>query len=532
MKKISQLRFGGLDAKRYLDDPSDPLSIQFKKSFLKSRHLEKVLSPETFFLIGDKGMGKTAYAVYSSTCIDDYLASTTFFNESNFTRMREIATEVGISSAQYSSIWSFVLSVVFIENFHSKTDKTEDLKFNSIITCIRTCNLGGKVDTISKAIELILSLDQMLEELDRELDLDLPNNAIKNSTTAVKLARLTDICMNALSTMSNTHQFTVFLDGLDVRPDRVQYSDFLEVISSICNAVWLINSSQFSKAPHMFKLVLLLRPDMFENVTFQNRGPILQDHSHLIEWNTPYNSFEDSEIFKLTDRILYSQQKTEDINRTYPGDVWRHYFPFRVHSRFMKEGDDPFILVLRHSFTKPRDIVKYLSLMSDRYHSENLENETQFKESDFNDKKTRKEFSSYLNQEIRDHLSFYYTNNEYQSFLDFNSQFLRKKINSRTRVVNYDNFVAAHKEYMTYNRLNKIDVPGSFETADLLLQFMFDLNVLGYYEEVTFRDGNKRVFTNYSYKRRNFANLRPKVPTDGRYVMHYGVARALFVDLL
>lgn len=531
MKKISKLKFGGLDAKRFLDNPKDPLSLQFKKSFLKSHHLNQVISEETFFLIGDKGMGKTAYAVYISNYLDDYQADTTFFSEADFTRVKEIATTIGITLSQYSSIWCFALLICFVEHLPSNDNHNKNSKVQAVIEGIRDCLLGGKANTITKSIELILSIDDFLVSIDRKLDLGLSPTAIQNASSSIKLARGIDICIDALSELPANDQFVLFLDGLDVRPETVRYKDFLEVISSICNAAWLINSSQFSKISQQFRIVLLLRPDIFENVTFQNRGPILQDHSHLIEWNTPYNKFEESEIFALTDKILQSQQNEADIKRFYPGDTWRKYFPFKVHSRVSDEGDDPFILLLRHSFTKPRDIVKYLTLMSDSHKTETLENSETFTERVFKDKNIRAEFSSYLNQEIRDQLSFYYTNNEYQSFLDFNSQFLKNRINMPDRVVNYDNFVLAHKEYMTYNKTNNIDVPPSFETADLLLQFMFDLNVLGYYEKKTFH-GKERVFTNYSYKRRNFANLRPKVPTEGSYVMHYGVARALFVDLL
>ena len=254
----------------------------------------------------------------------------------------------------------------------------------------------------------------------------------------------------------------------------------------------------------------------------------MQNHSRLVEWGTRYRNYSDSEIFKFTDLILNSQQDSKE--QIHPGDTWKHYFPFRIESRVSDGGDDPFILFLRHSFYKPRDIIKYLSLMRDFYDKPGKDVLTQFSQDVFDDRDIRQEYSSYLLQEIRDQLSFYYTNSEYQQFLDFNNGYLGKHIDRRTRLFTYQDFETAHHDYLEYNERNHIATLPSFGTADVTLQFMFDLNVLGYYEERTFRDGSKRIFTNYSFRQRSFANLRPKVPSGGRYVMHYGVAKSLFVD--
>jgi len=168
--------------------------------------------------------------------------------------------------------------------------------------------------------------------------------------------------------------------------------------------------------------------------------------------------------------------------------------------------------------------------MRDFYAGPERKNQTHFSEDVFRDRDVRNEYSSYLMQEIRDQLSFYYTNNEYQQFLDFGNGYSGPYIDKRSRIVTYEDFEDAHRDYLAYNKKNRISTLPSFATADVTLQFMFDLNVLGYYQERIFRNGERRVFTNYSYRQRSFANLRPKVPTGGKYVMHYGVAKSLFVD--
>src|SRR5207248_9997606 len=140
------------------------------------------------------------------------------------------------------------------------------------------------------------------------------------------------------SQLSSELQCALCIDGLDVRPDEVSYLDYLNVVSRICNSIWLVNATQLARISPSLKIVLLLRPDIFEAVPFQNRGPKLQNHAHLVEWSAQYNRYEESEIFKFTDLVLFSQQDTSQ--RLGPGDTWSYYFPFKVESRVRDDGDD------------------------------------------------------------------------------------------------------------------------------------------------------------------------------------------------
>lgn len=221
MKKISQLRFGNLDAKRYLDNPDDILSQQFKRSFLKSQHFSQVTNPEIYFLIGDKGMGKTSYAVYASNFHEGYSARTTVFTSSNFTAMKEVAKKVDISPAQYSTIWSFVLAINLVENLRTKLEVSGNHKFDAVIGGIRSCLLGGEAASIASCLELIEVSEALLEFLSGELSLDLSQTTISRASASLRLARITDICIDALASLPTDTQFTLFFDGLDVRPDEV-----------------------------------------------------------------------------------------------------------------------------------------------------------------------------------------------------------------------------------------------------------------------------------------------------------------------
>jgi hypothetical protein len=529
VKRISDLRFGFIDAERYLRDPEAPLSELFRKSFYKSTHLERAVHPDIFFLLGEKGTGKTAYAIYASQYMkEEYKADCVFFDKNDFTRFIEVASKLGIEKSQYSGSWVFIFLLLLLQRLDQLGAIGDNKELRSVVDAVTQVNLGGYASTISQCIETIAQIDTVFALYAESTEIKVARHVIDRAHPTFKLTRLTENCIQALARFSADLQFSLFIDGLDVRPDEVSYPSYLSVVSSICNAIWVLSSTQLARIPPTLKVVILLRPDIFEAVPFQNRGPKLQNHAHLVEWSTRYQNFQDSEIFKFTDRILHAQQT--DIEGLNQGDTWRHYFPFRVKSRVSDAGDDPFILFLRHSFYKPRDIIKYLTLMRESYVTPDRQRFTHFSEDVFDDRNITREYSSYLMQEIRDQLSFYYTNDEYQQFLDFSNGYLGKYVDRYSRLFTYENFEKAHAEYLEYNKKNRIATLPSFATADLALQFMFDLNIFGWHEEKVLRSGAKRYFTNYSFRQRSFANLRPKVPTGGEYVMHYGVAKSLFVD--
>ena len=61
MKKIGELNLGFSDAQNYARRDNKKM---FNDIFVKNYFLEKIINPNTYFLIGEKGTGKTAYSVY------------------------------------------------------------------------------------------------------------------------------------------------------------------------------------------------------------------------------------------------------------------------------------------------------------------------------------------------------------------------------------------------------------------------------------------------------------------------------------
>lgn len=63
MKPVRELTFGFSDAENYRRRENKDL---FNQIFLRTDALEVIQDPGIFFIVGEKGTGKTAYAVYLS----------------------------------------------------------------------------------------------------------------------------------------------------------------------------------------------------------------------------------------------------------------------------------------------------------------------------------------------------------------------------------------------------------------------------------------------------------------------------------
>ena len=61
MKEFKALNLGFLDAENYLERDNKTF---FNNIFFKDENLEKLLRASTYYLIGEKGTGKTAYSVF------------------------------------------------------------------------------------------------------------------------------------------------------------------------------------------------------------------------------------------------------------------------------------------------------------------------------------------------------------------------------------------------------------------------------------------------------------------------------------
>ena len=310
----------------------------------------------------------------------------------------------------------------------------------------------------------------------------------------------------------------LFIDGIDIRPAGIPFADYLECVKGLANAVWMINTDFFSRiksSEGRLRVVLLLRPDIFQSLGLQNQGNKISDNSVLLDWRTNYPVYRDSALFAMADRLLAAQQG-EHLEL---GQSFDYYFPYEaVDRRTNQRGDSPFVTFLRFSLFRPRDIVSMLKNLQEIFINQRRGEKELFRERDFDSPVFRRRHSEYLLAQIKDHLSFYHTSSDYELFLKF---FEYLEGNYR---FTYNQFITAYRGFIRYLEINTIKKPMFFDTPDNFLQFLFELNVICYIE-----DTKDEPYVNWCFRERSYANMFPKVKVGLRYEIHYGLGKALNV---
>jgi hypothetical protein len=321
----------------------------------------------------------------------------------------------------------------------------------------------------------------------------------------------------ALSKVKLNTTHILFIDGIDIRPGSIPYSEYLECIKGLANAVWEINNDFFPgirDSKGRMRAVLLIRPDIFEALGLQNQNTKIRDNSVFLDWRTEYVNHRSSDLFKVTDRLLSTQQDEESSF----GSCWDYYFNFDAPNvADTYNHPTSFISFLRYAYYRPRDIVTMLSILQeDLRESESLGRVVVA--DDFDDPAFQRKYSNYLLGEIKDHLLFYYSPEDYEVFLKF-FEFLSGKDK-----FSFQEFCDAFDKLSAHLQETSLETPRFMSSAREFLQFLFSLNVICYIERES--DTNK-PFIHWCFRDRNYSNISPKVKAGVEYQVFYGLAKAL-----
>ena len=120
-------------------------------------------------------------------------------------------------------------------------------------------------------------------------------------------------------------------------------------------------------------------------------------------------------------------------------------------------------------------------------------------------------YSEYFLSSLKDQLSFYYSEEDYQHFRKFFDFFDDPQFT-------FDKYIATHEKYVDYILENATNIPQFVEEPQVFLQLLYDSNLIAAIE------GEGRFF-HFAYREKSPSNIAPKVPygKDFKYRFHYGV---------
>ncbi len=493
----------------------------FSQIFIKNDKLEKLMNLSTYFLIGDKGTGKTAYAVWLSNNEYKNTRSTlSYIGETEYQKFVTLKKEKNLNLSDYTNIWKVIILLLISKHIY-ETEGKENLlnkyiKFKAVNQAIDAYYKDAFSPEIMNAIEFVQDTSvsaNLLCEYANLGGLTVTKKTFTESKYQTSLLYIQRNFEEALKSLKLTQNHTIFIDGIDLRPAGIDYKDYLDCIKGLTNAIWQINNDLFSTindSKGRLKATILLRPDIFNAVGLQNANNRIRDNSVFLDWRIPYSRYKQSELYKVPNRLLSIGQNREIDKESF----WEHYFPYKVDVQ--GQSEDSFVSFLRFSYFRPRDIVTLLNILQDLHNQSGIKKDY-FTERDFRDPHFRRRYSEYLLGEVKDHLSFYYSDTDYEIFLKF-FEFCRGDY-----AFTYEEYSKCFNRYLQFLDQNSEKKPAFLENELNFLQFLYELNIIFCIEEA--RDGKKFFF--WCFKDRNVSNINPRVKTNCRYEIFYGLGKAL-----
>lgn len=523
MLSIPALNLGFRDAENYKRRENKDL---FNSIFVKNIFLSELLRPSSFFLIGEKGTGKTAYAVYlSNNYYQDTIADIKYIRETDYQKFLTLKKEMHLKLSDYASIWRVII-LLLLSNLIKKEELdhnpfSKNRKINAILKSIDEYYNNAFSPEIIYALDWVEHSKLVAELISKYLKLggeESHDVTFHESRFQINLLYIQRQFERALSDIKVKSNHILFIDGIDIRPGAISYNDYLECVKGLATAVWSLNNDFFptiKDSKGRFRVILLVRPDIFNSVGLQNITNKINDNSVYLDWRTTYPSYRTSHIFELSDKLLRSQQNIQLAH----GQAWDHYFPWQVRSNDPGREDDPsFVSFLRISYSRPRDIISTLQILQSEFTEKKREASEIFSESQFLSRDFQNKYSEYLMGGIKDQLAFYYNDKDYEMFLKFFT-FLPGSAD-----FDYSDYLKAYGFFTEYILEKHNDIPEFVETAENFIQFLYDTNILCYIE-----DTEVEPLFRWCYRERSPSNISPKVLLNQRYRIHYGLWKALNV---
>jgi hypothetical protein len=524
MKSVPDLNLGFNDAENYQRRENKQL---FNEIFVKNYYLDDLLQPNVFFLIGEKGTGKTAYSVFlANNEYKENIAELKYLRETEYQKFVTLKKNKHLELSDYDHIWKVILLLLLANSV-----KKEELdhypfsksgKIKALMDAVQSYYMNAFSPEIISVLNLIENSKEAAELITKYLKIggeESVSSSFQESKFQINLLFIQKQFESAISQIKIKSNHILFIDGIDIRPGIIPYNEYLDCVKGLANAVWSLNNDFFSNikdSKGRFRVVLLLRPDIFNSIGLQNLTNKIRDNSVFLDWRTTYPNYRSSALFKLIDKMLSVQQSAPAMQE---GDAWDYYFPWTSSSTSpQREYDPSFYKFLRLSYSRPRDIVTMVQILQEEFNNKPGSSMAVFTEQLFDSHEFQNKYSEYLMGSIKDQLSFYYNNADYNMFLKF-FNFLEGK-----HEFHYDEYTQAYQKFTDFILNNHNEIPEFIETQDTFLQFLFDTNILCYIEEL-----DREPFFRWCYRERSPSNISPKVKPNEKYRIHYGLHKALNV---
>ena len=529
MKAFAEIDLGYGDAANYKNNRK--YKELFSKVFVKDEKLDRLMREDTYYLIGDKGTGKTAYSVFLANSEYQNTQSKVINLEATdykiFLNLRKLGF---LQLSDFSRIWKIILLLMTAESIQKENISSFGPKRSALFEGLKSRidayyenayipEIAGTIKYIfDEACSMQAGLSFSTIGLGSNLQSTLSDKLVTECTIQKFQNNLADMerqFCDAFSRLKINKNKFIFIDSIDIKLDEFSEPEYQACIQGLANAIWSVNTDVFRAMPDsggFLKVVLSIRTDMFSKLNLHNQANKIRDNSVLLDWRTTYQSYTTSPLYQLCNNLLTYNNPIEGGQT-----AWDYYFPWFTDSTNIekRDNDSSFINCLRLSLSRPRDmisIMKAIQRQNKKANSGTISTIQDFKNDD-----TENEISNYYIDEAKDWCLHKFSDQEFITLIFF-FQFLDGK--SR---FDYKEYKCAFEAYQKQVDNRKMEIFEELLDADAFLQLLYDLNMICYYD----KDNRGRDLFRFCYREREVYNLSPKVKTDSIYGVHYALLKAL-----
>lgn len=490
----------------------------FSKVFVKTKVLNDLKDNSIYYLIGEKGTGKTAYAVWNENNPSrDTVSKLTVMTETQYKRFISLKKDNKLQYSDYANIWRSILlflsSQMIIESSGNNIIHRVSGKFKKLqkeLEAWTKNSLNPEMETAFDAINK-MAFSAGLGKKDIASISATENGEFHDTTKIIKhhLLERENGFKEALSDIKLPKNHVIFIDGIDFRPENIPHNEYIECIKGLGEACWQLNSDFFSRikdSKGRIRIVLILRPDIFHSMNIYNSNSRIRDNSVFISFSK-VDDFSSGDIFKVCDKYFESQQKDK---KKYKESMF-HYFLSRENNECL------FNNLKKITYNRPRDFLTYIKMEIEKVkNGEKIFD--QFTELDVNF--ISDDFSDYIVGEMRNYASFYIEQKDFDKYIKFFDI-----LNGRNTFT-YQNYIGYYNKFKEASKKFD-DFDNKYLNSPIdLLQFFYDVGLIGYRERLS--DGTGYHYY-WSFRERTPNKLNPQVKPTDHLMVNMGASKSLNV---
>lgn len=452
----------------------------------------KLLDPNTFYILGPKGSGKTLYAAYMCAEMrNNTISRSHTIDVGDYGKLIAMKVTNHLNFTDYLTMWKVILLQKFLlglkpdeisfwgrsKNFKEIQDTISDYfgydvsddSFNPI-TVIDSCDKQNEVTSYLhsqftiEAVGVSAGVGAKTEQKDKQ------SRFKKSERVAMSY---TDTWMRSINEFKKVIEKVVFkynhylfIDGLDVRPREIDAKEYSECIGALVRAVYDINTKLLGnidrKDEKEFKIIALTRTDIFLNSDLVNVTSCISDNCVELDWTySNENEFVYSNLYNMMNRVLGWDGESSD----YPLEK---YFSFEMRKLSKHRAVKASMFIQRQSRLRPRDVVVMMHFIQDECRKRGLKNPN----SDvLCSQNLENSYSSYYADQIKSEMMFLYSSEEIKDIF----QMLKTL---RCETFTEENFKIAFEKYITNNQNFTL----LFPNYRSLLDKLYSLDLIGWSE--------------------------------------------------